>query len=104
MFKITPKKILFMLEIILERDYSKYPQSIAKKIDITYSTAVKITKELQDLNFIVLRKSGRTNIILPTKEGKEFFEHILMANDCINKSTVVDNFVLRNEIKRSVKK
>jgi|WetSurMetagenome_2_1015567.scaffolds.fasta_scaffold77952_4 predicted transcriptional regulator len=83
MMKLTPKKIDLMIELIEPKDYVKYIHNLSKTVNITYSSCVSMIKELIYYDFVILKKTGRIKIIIPTKEGKELFEYLLKAKNCL---------------------
>lgn len=70
------RKPALMLVALNKVSKIRYGSVLAKEVDCTYSHAVKILQQLQDLNLVVFEKQGRIKLIRLTKKGKEIAEEI----------------------------
>ncbi|MEM1535383.1 MAG: winged helix DNA-binding protein [Candidatus Pacearchaeota archaeon] len=89
MAKVTGSEIFFrkkpalMLVTLLTDDKARYGSILAKKIDCTYSHAVKILKNLEKMKLVELEKKGRTKLVHLTQQGKQVAESIKKIKDLI---------------------
>ena len=72
-FRRKPALILVALKKIAR---ARYGSILAKEVDCTYSHAVKILQNLEDLGLVVFEKKGRIKLIKLTKKGEEVADSI----------------------------
>lgn len=70
------KKPSLILIAMLTDEKAKYGSILAKKVDCTYSHAVKILKTMEKMKIIEFEKKGRTKLVKLTPKGKQIAEHI----------------------------
>ncbi len=72
-FRRKPALILVALKKIAR---ARYGSILAKEVDCTYSHAVKILQNLEELGLVVFEKKGRIKLIKLTKRGEEVADSI----------------------------
>ncbi len=65
-----------MLIALKRVNKAKYGSILAKEVDCTYSHAVKILQNLEEMGLVIFEKKGRIKIIQLTKKGKDVAENI----------------------------
>jgi DNA-binding MarR family transcriptional regulator len=70
---------LFMTELHDSHD-ALYPSEVAKRVNVTYSHIVKITKKCESLGLITMSKLGRIKKITLTAKGQEFALYLKKAS------------------------
>ena len=70
------RKPALMLIALNKVSRAKYGSQLAKEVDCTYSHAVKILQNLEELGLVSFEKKGRIKIIKLTKKGTEVAENI----------------------------
>lgn len=70
-FREKPVAILLAL---LHED-SSYPSVIAKKVDVTYSHAVKLLQLMEDQDLLVSSRNGRIKMVSLTQKGRVVAQH-----------------------------
>jgi len=70
------RKPALMLIALKKVSRAKYGSQLAKEVDCTYSHAVKILQNLEELGLVSFEKKGRIKIIKLTKKGTDVAEHI----------------------------
>ncbi|MEM2932597.1 MAG: winged helix DNA-binding protein [Candidatus Pacearchaeota archaeon] len=81
---IFRKKPALMLLTLYLDEKARYGSALAKKIDCTYSHAVKVLKNLEKMKLIVFEKKGRTKLVTLTNQGKQVAEAIKKIKDIID--------------------
>ena len=72
-FREKPSLALITL---LTDEKAKYGSILAKKVDCTYSHAVKILNEMEKMKLIEFEKKGRTKLVKLTPKGRQIAELI----------------------------
>lgn len=71
--------------VAIRRDrHESYAGNLSKKVDTTYSHAVKTIQTLEDKGYITSRKEGRKKILELTEEGAkvaDLFGEVLTVTD-----------------------
>ena len=72
-----------VLKLFLLIDDSKkcYSSILAKKVDFTYSHAVKTIIKFVESDLVVMEKKGRMQMLRLTKKGKELQNYLAKAYD-----------------------
>jgi DNA-binding MarR family transcriptional regulator len=70
------RKPALMLVALKKISRARYGSLLAKEVDCTYSHAVKILQNLEELGLVVFEKKGRTKLIKLTKRGQEIANNI----------------------------
>jgi len=70
------RKPALMLIALKRVNKAKYGSILAKEVDCTYSHAVKILQNLEEMGLVIFEKKGRIKIIQLTKKGKDVAENI----------------------------
>lgn len=68
------KKPTLALITLLTDEKAKYGSILAKKVDCTYSHAVKILNGMEKMKLIEFEKKGRTKLVKLTPKGKQVAE------------------------------
>jgi predicted transcriptional regulator len=77
------RKPAMMLTALRKEKKAKYGSILAKEVDCTYSHAVKILQNLEELGLVAFEKIGRIKAIKLTKKGRDVAEHIDAIKDSI---------------------
>lgn len=72
-FRRKPAMMLVALKRLAK---ARYGSMLAKEIDCTYSHAVKILQNLEELNLVQFEKKGRIKLIKLTTKGSDIAECI----------------------------
>jgi len=72
-FRRKPAMMLLALKKVAR---AKYGSQLAKEVDCTYSHAVKILQNLEEIGLVNFEKKGRIKIINLTKKGEAVAENI----------------------------
>ncbi len=72
-FRSKPANLLIELSKFGKKNYGSI---LAKKVDCTYSHAVKILQEMERAKLVSFEKTGRIKNICLTEDGQKIAEHI----------------------------
>ena len=61
----------------------EHTSKLAKNISITYSWVLRILREFEDNSLVILKKSGRENVVTFTNKGKLIREQFNIINKFI---------------------
>jgi len=70
------RKPALMLIALKKVSRAKYGSQLAKEVDCTYSHAVKILQNLEELGLVSFERKGRIKIIKLTKKGTDVADNI----------------------------
>lgn len=70
------RKPALMLIALKKVSRAKYGSQLAKEVDCTYSHAVKILQNLEELGLVGFEKKGRIKVIKLTKKGLDVADNI----------------------------
>ena len=73
------EKPVEMLTLLLHSEKELYPSTIAKKVDVTYSHAVKVLQDMEKVDLVRADRHGRLKLITLTSKGREIAEHFSSA-------------------------
>lgn len=77
------RKPAMMLVSLKKNTRMRYGSILAKEVDCTYSHAVKILQNLEELRLVEFEKKGRIKVIRLTKKGHEVADAIENINKLV---------------------